>query len=305
MSFKRSAALSVAAMMSAGLMQSASAELYVYEGFQYSNDGDILDGEPDGSGTPADINATGLGGVWDDQLTKTEHLDIYENSLSFGDLVTNGNHVGSETTSQENIYVRSMTNTNIGSTDDLYFSILIKPTNSNSASRSGLILSDTNATGTNGRFDNVSVTNGIGVGSEGFANFNPFVWDGGVQTASTGSLSTSDGTTYLLVGHLSFNSHVSGDDEFTLYNYNLTTSGGTVTADFANLDIIGETLRVDIDEDLTEKLDVINLTRQRQPFYDEIRVASTLEEALAVPEPTSLALLGLGGLLVASRRRRA
>ncbi|MFN3168208.1 MAG: PEP-CTERM sorting domain-containing protein [Phycisphaeraceae bacterium] len=38
-------------------------------------------------------------------------------------------------------------------------------------------------------------------------------------------------------------------------------------------------------------------------FFDEVRLATSFEGATGVPEPTSLALLGLGGLLVARRRR--
>ena len=182
---------------------SAQATLFVYEGFQYSNVGDGLDGQPDGSGTPADVDATGLGGVWDDQLNKSDQLDIFNGSLSFGDLPTNGNSVGSDTTSQENIYWRTMTNAGIGTGGGLFFSILIQPNFSNNASRSGLVLSDANIGGTNGRFDVITVQNGIGVGSEGNANFKPFVWKDGTQTTSSGSLSTSDGTTYYLIGHLS------------------------------------------------------------------------------------------------------
>jgi hypothetical protein len=283
---------------------SANASLYVYEGFQYSNVGDGLHGEPNGAGTPADVDATGLGGVWNDQLSTANQLDIYSGSLAFGNLTTAGNSVGSSTTTGEDIYSRSMTDSNIGTADDLFFSILIQPNDSNGASQAGLVLSDATIGGSNGRFDNITVANGIGVGSQGSANFKPFVWAEGTQTTSTGSLSTSDGSTYMLIGHLSFGTGTAGADEFSLYNYNLVTSGGVVTADFANLDLIGETLEVNLTE---SDIDTLSLTRQRRPTYDEIRVGSSLDDVLgltAVPEPSSTALIGLGGLALILRRRK-
>jgi len=39
-------------------------------------------------------------------------------------------------------------------------------------------------------------------------------------------------------------------------------------------------------------------------IYDEIRFGSTYADVIGVPEPGSLALLALGGVMIASRRRR-
>lgn len=51
-------------------------------------------------------------------------------------------------------------------------------------------------------------------------------------------------------------------------------------------------------------LDTLNVTRQVNVNYDEIRITTSLEEALGIPEP-SAALLGGLGLLTILRRRRS
>ena len=55
-----------------------------------------------------------------------------------------------------------------------------------------------------------------------------------------------------------------------------------------------------------QSLDVLNIGETQIDSYDEIRFATTFTEVVGgtVPEPSSLALLGLGGLGLILRRRR-
>jgi len=62
-----------------------------------------------------------------------------------------------------------------------------------------------------------------------------------------------------------------------------------------------DTIEANVDE---STLSTLNLTRQVNVNYDEVRFTDTLELALGIPEPASPALFGLGGLAMLARRRR-
>jgi hypothetical protein len=282
---------------------SVHAALIAYEGFQYSNAGDILMGEPDGAGTPSDIDATGLDGtytesVWND--TNRQQLDIISGSLSFGNLPTAGNRVGSETTSDENIYTRTVTSS-LSGTGNLWFSFLVQPNESNGASQAGIAI--TNQTLGQAKILNNTAQSGLvgfGVGSQTSANFQPYAWNGTTivtGTTTNSALSTTDGATYFLIGHISYNSGTGGADVFELFSHGL--NGGVI--DGSDLTQIGDTLEVDIAE---AGLDRLQITRQRRPSYDEIRIGTSLDDVLGVvPEPSAALTGGLGALLLLRRRR--
>ncbi len=264
---------------------SASAGVIVYEGFQYSNVGDILTGQPDGAGTPADIDATGLAGTYAASTT-SEQLEIYAGSLTFGDLPVLGNCIGSETTSGNNIYMRNLTagaQSSVSSAGEIWFSIVVQPNASNSNSTAGFAITNQALTQTK-ILNNTAVGGlvGFAVGSEGNSNFQPYVWDGttiATGTTANPALSTTDGTNYLLVGHISFDSGGGGADVYKLYNYEL--NAGSVVA--GTLTQIGDTLEVDLDQ---STLDRIQFTRQRRPSYDELRIGTSLNIVLGSTGPT-------------------
>ena len=281
---KKVLTLAVVAMAVILTATSANAGLIVYEGFQYSNVGDILTGQPDGAGTPADIDATGLAGTYAASTT-SEQLEIYAGSLTFGDLPVLGNCIGSDSTSGDNRYMRNLTagaQSSVSSAGEIWFSIVIQPNDSSGNSEGGFAI--TNQTLTQTKINNNTAVGGLvgfAVGSEGNSNFQPYVWDGttiATGTTANPALSTTDGTNYLLVGHISFDSGGGGADVYKLYNYELNAGsvvGGTLTQ-------IGDTLEVDLDQ---STLDRIQFTRQRRPSYDELRIGTTLGIVLGGIDP--------------------
>lgn len=87
------------------------------------------------------------------------------------------------------------------------------------------------------------------------------------------------------------------DDEISIYNITDLTSEPTNPL---------ATATVDLSQAEQDSLDVLNISETQVAFVDEVRVATTFEDAVGgsvVPEPSSV-VLGTFGSLLAFRRRR-
>jgi hypothetical protein len=92
------------------------------------------------------------------------------------------------------------------------------------------------------------------------------------------------GDVRLIVGQISFDTGADGADRYTLYDYQL--SGGSI-ADGGLGDPISTTLEIDVDQG---SLDILNLTRQVNLNWDEVRIGTTLESVLGVAPGSSFAI---------------
>ena len=196
---KRTPALSLACAVAgfAVATPSGNSASLVYEGFQYAYPAtsDGLHGQPDDAGV-SDTDAIGLSGSWQDQTTiSTGNMFLKAGSLTFGDLPTSGNHVGSNTNQNNDIFVRPVTSSLSGGSE-LWFSILAEKLQNNfSAAEGGFvignqavsnsrILLDTGATGLAG-FGVAPTTAGN--------NWTPYAWDGSSQSVGDAALTVGIG----------------------------------------------------------------------------------------------------------------
>ena len=288
----------------------AQADLLVYEGFQYSNVGDPVDAV-----TTVNTDATGLTGSWSDAGDDDgNEMFLKDGSLLYSNLPVSGNSIGYLSNSDSDIMVRTLDGTaqaGISGASTIYISFLFEKLQNNfGADHEGFALMNGDLPAA--RWDN---NNGGAVGRHGFAiasvngsNLNAVAYDGtsGTRVVSSSTLpitvvnggsntDTLNQEVAMIVGEISFNTGTGGADVFKLYS---VADDGTLDA--SDLTLI-DTIEANVDE---STLSTLNLTRQVNVNYDEIRITTSLPEALGVPEPASVALIGLGGLVIAGRRRR-
>lgn len=295
-------------LVSAGATVQAS--LLVYEGFNYETasatraGADLLQGQPtDPGGT--DTDAVGLGGVWQMEAvgslpSASSDVFLKQGSLAFGDLMTSGNHVGSDTNQNQNVYSRQITAT-LDAGDGFWLSFLAeKPQNNFNQAREGIAI--TNQSVSDPRLNENSGSNLMGFGvapTDAGNNWTAYAWDGTniIQGSNSLPVTIGQGDVRLLVGHVSYDTGTNGADVFTLYEYQLSPDDSIFGG---NLSLI-TAIEADVDQSL---LDTLLLTRRVNTNFDEIRIGTTLQSVLPVPEPTRALLLSAGVALLLFRRRR-
>ena len=299
-----------------GLVCPASAALLIYEPFDYAstepinNGGSFLgDGNQTGALGLGTWSQTSQGTVGTPAAPPNNETDVSDGGLSFSDggsnaLPTTGNawvrrnRVGQIATSSPIVAGGfSADNTTIWMTflyQDLGFS----------GPDFGIGLSSENMVGN----DNQSLAAaGVGVGfgintSGGPArSISALYYDNAtefIRVTETTPTFNGPGASDVLLLAMKVEWNPDGtDDIISVYNVtDLTTEPTTPLA----------TATVDLSQAEQDSLDVLNISETQVAFVDEVRVASTFDEAVgggAVPEPSS-ALLGMLGSLFLLRRRR-
>jgi hypothetical protein len=299
----------VAFLLVAGIGLVASAAqgaAIVYEPFTFPDVGTELEGNTGGAGL----------GTWDNTGTPQEPTG----DLTFGDLPTAGQAVSSRDPSLGNSLwgrVRVPITADISGLlvdgGEMWFSIRVAKPNSNGA-RLGLAIGDS-AAGTNGNLDNEAAGDEQAIGgflSRNTAKFHSLIWEqnstsgatsnlqsGSSPTETTASdivLDAGNGFSVLIVGHAQWGANAAATDALTLYSPSSTdvTSIGAVRA-------VSEGV---VSQDSFDTLSLVSGSNAGGTvYYDEIRIGATFEDVVPIPEPASLALIGLGGLMMNRRRR--
>ncbi len=262
----------------------------LHEPFEYdaasSGDGELT-GKNGGTGFPGawvDADAEGGGGNF--------AFNIADGGLSFPGLVSSGNAAlrddgagGNRTRANARAFDTT------GLTDDgdtLYFSFLFQFGAETGGWASVYFLSDAGAV--DGSSGLTQYDNGYGVTIGG---------DGILEAKSAGSAAGSgpasgdyeDGEEHLVIGKISFGAT---EDTVEIWLDDLTASGAADSIATSSSLTRGENVYLSARKDTAIAL-------------DELRLGETLVDvtgAAVIPEPSTLAGLGLGGLLLALRRRR-
>ncbi len=295
-------ATALAAVLMLGASTAAHAALLVYEGFNGYTEASLNGQNPNG-------NTTGLDTGTAYTTSGTFTYDASAN-LDFGSLITSGGaariSVGEPTdTLQATMDITSATGT-------VWSSFLVNY-DSRPAATSG---------GTNGSFGGPQMGVGINddlqsaadgfIGGEGAAKNATVAYRGAEQN---GNFSVSDGVTYLVIskftgigsntGTRTANLWVLTSAQFETFaadgevtETELTT--GPVVGSASQSFTGGATVTFNDGESLKFKVGG-NENGTLVATLDEVRWGSTLVDVTPIPEPASLALMGLGGLLMLGR----
>ena len=276
-----------------GTSASLNAAAVIYEGFTYPAADTALAGNAGG---------TGLSGNW----TAPSESTVEATNLTHGSLSTSGSATVATGWNTGSPYVGiggTTLNGLTGDSGELWMSLLYQAPTTGSI-RFTVGIGDTYVT-TNGNL-NSSVTDAQAIGfSIPFNNkAYPVMWEtnnydgGNVQNAPAGLASGSglaiarDGATHMFVLHAQWGADGVTNDTLTLYTPGTDLVLGSAISTYEGI----------VSQDSFDTL--FFSADQSAGVLDEIRVGATYADVSPVPEPSTTALIGLGGLALILRRRR-
>ena len=277
-------ALSMVAL--AGLIGSpAMGAALIYEPFDYS---------PGAFDNASQAGGTGLTGAWSG-TGASDQWDVTSGGLTFTGLSTTGNAASRISASGNSASTRSIDGAALTSLTPangmIFFTVLVQDTNFSSGNSNGaMMIVDGTLTGGAGDPLATGSLSGFGV-SFNDLNVHAIVAAGAGSSNSAVLIpnAAGDDNTYLLLGQIDWVS--AGNDTLTLYqvtDVNNPFGGASVS------------IQADINQG---NLSHLLLGSRQIETFDEIRFGLTVGDVGLIPEPSSLALLGLGGLMIARRRR--
>lgn len=274
MNFKTTA-LATALIASAGVATTADAGALIYEPF--ADDDASLAGNNSG---------LGLDGTW-----QAGGISVLSGSQTFFDLQVSGNRaVRTGGGNFNNAFISPGTTLTdedlLGDTAILWFSALVV---SDPGRRTYVALGTGNADG----FDRIGGTGGFGVGirvENGRAHAHGWDNTGAVKPAGP----TVDDGTVLVVGKITWAPDGSNDkvELFLPTGIGLAQPVAPVS-----------TMLRDFDQSAFDTISFAGGAAGSIPSVDEIRFGKTYRDVVPVPEPSSLALIAMGGLAMMRRRR--
>ena len=281
------------------MVGSANAAPVVYEGFAYS--AGTIDGSQNGG---TGLSATGWSGT-----TTNVPYSVNSGGLSFTGVTTIGGKLKRNTAPGNAQISRGLAaGAQTALTQDnttIYFSLLMQNNRYSTGNANDTFLIGTGAfTNADSKPVQLAGGEGFGVFFKGFGaspsgsiDIAGIAFDGGASQISTGLIDTDitgntndGGEVYFIVGQIDWAPNGNND---TLSLYNVTDVNAALPAAFA-------TLTADLDQ---SAFDTLAFGGAQIGAFDEIRFGTTLTDVGVVPEPTSLTLLGLGGLMMLRRRR--
>lgn len=291
---RQNTSLLLSALAASAIIGSASAAPVIYEPFEFADGDTSLNGNAGG---------TGLSGNWTNSRT------VEDTNMTYGNLETSGDAIfinGGWTNGNPNIAVDT-TSAYTGLLADggeMWISVLFETTASDQ--RSMLALTSDGPGLSNGNIDSSGV--GVAIARTSNGNFYANIyaddengsWGNNLSSTPSSAAGASAqnnagaiNTTYFLVAHVQWGDTAADLDQIDLYlpGTDLDLTGhlvATSTGIIANQGV----------------LDNLGFTNLRNgTTWDEVRIGATYADVSPIPEPGSLALIGLGGLLIARRRR--
>lgn len=296
---------SISALAAITLAGNVSAAVYVSESFDYTA----------GTVNGTQSGGTGMIGAWDGSTTSVMYSIDTSNAIdvsgitglsaSAGKLQRNSAPGAAQIS--RGLTATAITNLTADNST-IYFSLLLENNRFSTGNANDSFLISTAAvplgeagndpiTIAGGEAFGVAFT-GQGVDEGGSIDIRGIAIDGGVGAKSTGLINdpgsggvSDGGDTYFIVGKIDWVAN-GGSDTLSLYNVTDTTA--PLPAAFA-------TITADIDN---SNIDTLAFGGEQIGAFDEIRIGTELADVGVVPEPSSTALLGLGGLALILRRRR-